>query len=145
MQTIKVIEPRVNVKSDVEKNHVVLFGGLRYNEQVNVADSWGSAATKPIQAIWSIFPPSTQTIVDRFMKVRCYFEVTTDADLQLGTNDALRQFPISSITDVLTVQINGESISDNLGDKLHAMLCYGDRSEWNKSMSMSAVSPDNYQ
>jgi hypothetical protein len=39
METIKVIEPRVNVKPDVEKNHAVLMGGLRYNEQVNVADS----------------------------------------------------------------------------------------------------------
>ena len=145
METIKVIEPRVNVKPDVEKNHAVLMGGLRYNEQVNVADSWGNPSTKPIQALWNIFPPSTQTIVDRFMKVRCYFEVTTDADLQLGTNDAVRQYPISALCDVLTVQINGESISDNLGDKLHAMLCYGDRAELNKSMSMSASAPDNYQ
>jgi hypothetical protein len=145
METVKVIEPRVNVKTDMEKNHAVLYGGLRYNEQVNVADSWGSPATKPIQALWNIFPPSTQTITDRFMKVRCYVEITTDADLQLGTNDALRQLPIASITDVLTVQINGESISDNLGDKVHAMMCYGDRSEWNKSMSMAPTAPDSYQ
>jgi hypothetical protein len=145
METIKVIEPRVNVKSDVEKNHVVLYGGLRVNEQVNVADSWGTPTTKPIQALWNIFPPSTQTITDRFMKIRVYLEVETDADLQLGTNDALRQLPISSITDVLTCQINGESISDNLGDKLHSMLCFGDRDEWNKSLSMSPCSPDNYQ
>ena len=145
METVRVIEPRVNVKSDLEKNHVVLMGGLRYNEQINPADSWGSAGTTPIQALWNIFPPSTQTIVDRFMKIRCYMEITTDQDLQIGTNDALRQFPISSITDVLTVQINGESISDNLGDKVHAMACYGDRDEWNKSLSMSASSPDNYQ
>lgn len=145
METIKVIEPRVNVKPDVEKNHSVLYGGLRYTEQVNPADSWGTPTTQPIQALWNIFPPSTQTITDRYMKVRCYFEITTDADLQLGTNDALRQFPISSICDVLTCQVNGESISDNLGDKLHAMLCYGDRAEWNKSISMTPCSPDNYQ
>lgn len=145
MQTVKVIEPRVNVKADVEKNHAVLYGGLRYNEQVNVADSWGTPSTQPIQALWNIFPPSTQTIVDRFMKVRVYLEVETDADLQLGTNDALRQYPISSIADVLTVQINGESISDNLADKVHAMLCYSDRSDWNKSNSLTACEPDNYQ
>ena len=145
METIKVIEPRVNIKSDVEQNHVVLYGGLRYTEQTHPADSWGSPSTKPLQALWNVFPPSSQTIVDRFMKVRCYFEVTTNEPLQLGTNDGLRQFPISSICDVLTCQINGESISDNLGDKLHAMLCYGDRSEWNKSMSMSPCGPDNYQ
>lgn len=145
METVKVIEPRVNIKTDVDKNHTVIYGGLRYNEQVNTADSWGSSTTKPLQALWNIFPPSTKTIVDRFMKIRCYFEVTTDADLQLGSNDALRQFPISSITDVLTVQINGESISDNTGDKLHAMLCYGDRCDWNKSLSMTPTYPDSYQ
>ena len=145
MQTIKVIEPRVNIKTDVEKNHAVLYGGLRYNEQVNVADSWGTPSTKPIQALWNIFPPSTQTITDRFFKVRVYLEVKTDADLQIGTNDALRQYPINSITDVLTCQINGESISDNVGDKIHAMLCYGDREEYNKSESMTPCSPDNYQ
>lgn len=145
MQTIKVVEPRVNVKSDLEKNHVVIMGGLRYNEQVNPADSWGSPSTKPIQALWNVFPPSTQTIVDRFMKIRCYMEITTDVPMMIGSNDGLRQFPISSITDVLTCQINGESISDNLGDKLHAMLCYGDRKEWNQSLSMTSCYPDNYQ
>jgi hypothetical protein len=79
------------------------------------------------------------------MKIRCYLEVETDADLQLGTNDALRQFPIHSIADVVTVQVNGETISDNVADKLHAMLTYGGRDEWNKSISMTPCEPDNYQ
>ena len=66
--------------------------------------------------------------------------------MQLGTNDALRQFPISSLCDVLTVQINGESISDNLADKLHALLCFGnDREERQKSISTTPTAPDNYQ
>jgi hypothetical protein len=145
METVRVVEPRVNIKSEVAKDHTVLYGGLRYTEQVNPADSWGSPGTTPIQANWNIFPPSTQTITDRFLKVRCYLDITTDADLQLGTNDALRQLPISSITDVLTVSINGEQVSDNLGDKLHAMLTFGHRDDWNKSLSMTADSPDNYQ
>jgi hypothetical protein len=145
MEAVKVIEPRVNVKHDMEKNHAVLYGGLRVQEQVNSADSWGTPTTQPIQATWNIFPPSTNTIVDRYMKIRCYLEVETDSDLQLGTNDALRQFPIHSIADVLTVQVNGETISDNVGDKLHAMLTYGNRDEWNKSISMTPCEPDNYQ
>ena len=146
METIKVIEPRVNIKSDVEKNHVVLYGGLRVNEQINTADSWGSVGAKPVQALWSINPPSTQTIVDRQMRIRTYFEITTDAPLQLGTNDALRQFPISSLCDVLTVQINGESISDNLSDKLHAMLCFGNTPYSRTGTNSTTTSmPDNYQ
>jgi len=39
MESVRVIEPRVNIKSDVEKNHVVLYGGMRVNEQVHPADS----------------------------------------------------------------------------------------------------------
>lgn len=146
METIKVIEPRVNVKADVEKNHIVLMGGNRVNEQINTADSWGSVLGQPVQALWTINPPSTTTVVDRYMKIRTYFEITTDADLQLGTNDALRQFPVSSLCDVLTVQINGESISDNLADKLHALLCYGNsREDRQQSVSTTATAPDAYQ
>ena len=81
METVKVIEPRVNVKSDLEKNHVVLYGGLRVNEQIHPADSWGSVGTPPVQANWTINPPSTDTIVDRLMKIRVFLEIKTDEDL----------------------------------------------------------------
>ena len=146
IDNVKVLEPRVNVKADTEKDHVVLQGGLRVNEQVNAADSWGSAGATPVQASWTINPPSTSTIVDRNMKVRCFFEVSTDQALQLGLNDALRQFPIASIMDVLTVQINGETISDNMADKIHAMLCYGNDAETRRGdTSTSPSMPDNYQ
>ena len=80
------------------------------------------------------------------MRVRCYFDVTTDADLELSTNDALRQFPIASLTDVLTVQINGETLSDNVADKIHAMLCFGnDAQSRHDVVSMSPSMPDMYQ
>jgi hypothetical protein len=68
IETVKVMEPRVAVKSDVEKNHIVLMGGQRVTEQVAPADSWGSVGQKPVQALWTINPPSTQTIVDRRMR-----------------------------------------------------------------------------
>jgi hypothetical protein len=146
LENVKVIEPRCNVKADTEKDHVVLTGGLRLNEQINAADSWGSAGTTPVQASFTVNPPSTSTIVDRNIKVRCFFEVSTDQPLQLGLNDALRQFPIASIMDVLTVQINGETVSDNMADKIHAMLCYGNDAETRRGdTSTSPSMPDNYQ
>ena len=146
LETLKVYEPRVAVKSDVEKNHVVLMGGQRVTEQVSPADSWGAPGSTPVQAIWSVSPPSSSTIIDRRMRVRCYFDVTTDADLELGTNNALRQFPIASLTDVLTVQINGETLSDNVADKIHAMLCFGnDAQSRHDVVSMSPSMPDMYQ
>ena len=146
MDLVKYLEPRVNVKETVESDHVVLQGGMRLNEQITTANSWGSVGAPPVQASWTVNPPSTQTIVDRNMKVKCYFEVTTDATLQIGINDALRQFPIASIMDVLTVQINGETVSDNMADKIHAMLCYGNDAETRgRDCSTSPGMPDNYQ
>lgn len=145
METIRVLEPRVNIKTDEQKNHIVLYGGQRVTEQVNVADS-AQIGVAPVQALWSIFPPSTQTITDRFMKVRAYIQVVTDQPHQLGTNDGVRQFPLNSIVDVTTVTINGESISDNTADKLHALLCFGNNGlERADSWSMTAAMPDSYQ
>ncbi len=147
METVKVVEPRSNVRADEHKNHVVLQGGQRYTEQVHSADSWGSVGQPPIQASWSVYPPSTQTIVDRLVRVRCYVEVESQSgDFQVGTNDAPRQFPLHSILDVSTVQINGESISDNIGDKVHALMTYGNSAEdRNKTWSTTCAMPDNFQ
>jgi hypothetical protein len=147
MKHIKVIEPRVNIREDTEKSHVVLQGGLRVTQNVFPADSFGSLSpAQPVQATWTINPPSTQTIVDSFIRTRCYLDIVTDQPLDLGTNDALCQFPINTMTDVLTTTINGTSLSDNISDKLHAMLCYGYRTDdRNKSTSCSTVMPDMYQ
>jgi len=146
MKHIKVIEPRVNIREDTEKTHFVLQGGLRVTENVFPADSYGSNFTQPIQATWTINPPSTQTIVDSFIRTRLYIQVVTDQPVTLGTNSALCQFPINTMTDVLTTTINGTSLTDNVSDKLHAMLCYGYRQDCrNKSTSCSTVMPDMYQ
>lgn len=147
MQAVKVIEPRVNVKADEQKNHIVLQGGLRYTEQIHTADSSQLSPSVPTQALWTIYPPSTHTVVDRLMKVRFYVEVESkEGDFQIGSNDAPRQFPIHSMTEVLTVQINGESISDNIGDKVSAMLAYGNsRADRNKTWSTTCAMPDQYQ
>jgi hypothetical protein len=50
------------------------------------------------------------------------------------------------MTDVLTIQINGESISDNIGDKVSALLCYGNCAEdRNKTWSTTTAQPDQFQ
>ena len=126
MDLIKVVDPKVNVKGDVEKNHLVFVGGERVTYTVSTADSWDNLMTN---ATWSIVPPSDKTIIDRNVKVRAYFEVEVDQPLDIGTHDALRQLPLSSLVDVTQVQINGEAISDNTGNMLHAMMCYGNTAE----------------
>ena len=146
METIKVIEPRVNIKADEHKNHIVLQGGQRYTEQIFPARS-AQLNVPPTQVSWAISPPSTKTVVDRLVKTRWYVEVESKAgDFQIGTNDAPRQFPITSITQNLLVDINGMTISDNIGDKLHAMLAYGNsREDRNKTWSTTCAMPDQYQ
>ena len=146
MEAILVKDPRVDIRADVEKNHVVYSGGLRVNQQVNVADSWGTPGQQPTSALWSITPPSTSTILDRNVKIRTYFQIVVNQDLQIGLNDALRQCPIHTLADVVSVQINGENISDNVGDKVHAMLKYGNNSQDRIGQSStSPMMPDNYK
>lgn len=147
MQSVIVTEPRVAVRSDAEKNHVVLRGASRVTHTVNTADSYQLGPAAPVNAQWSITPPSNQTIVDRFIRVRYYLEITsTGGNFVNYSRDALRQFPASSIIDVTSVSINGEVVSDNTRRKLHAMLTYGNDAEArSKSWSTTASMPDTYQ
>lgn len=141
MESIIVQTPRTAVKSDLAKNHVVLQGGQRVTENVLPADSYSATS-----ANWSVHPPSTTTIVDRYVKAKFYVEVKSDVDFILGSKEGLRQFPIAAVTDVLTVQINGESISENVADIGSALLCYGNGpSDRTKSWSTTAAMPDQYQ
>ena len=142
----KVIDPRVNIKSSASNVHVVRMGGSRVTEQVETADSSQVGQVNPTNASWSIFPPSNSTVVDRYCRAKFYWQVVGDQDLDVGSTEAPRQFPMHSCIETLTVRINGESISDNIGDKVHALLAFGNCPEdRNKSWSMSPVMPDQYQ
>jgi len=60
MQTVLVKEPRIAVRADVEKNHVVHMGAQRTTPVVQTADSYQLSPSVPINAQWSITPPSNQ-------------------------------------------------------------------------------------
>lgn len=146
MQSIRVLEPRVNIKSDVQKNHLILYGGSRVNHVVNNADSSQLTPTAPTDILFSISPPSSNTIVDRYLKIRAYMEITTNAPHQLGSNDALRAFPLNSLIQTTSVEVNGMQVSDRTSDKLHAKMCYGvSNEELNRSISTSPVESDQFQ
>ena len=145
-QIIRVLEPRCDIRADTEQNHIVLAGSQRVTHTISAADSSQLLPSAPSTSNWSINPPSNQTIMDRKLMVRHYIEVEADAPFETSTNDALRQFPASSIIDVTTLVINGESVSDQTADKLHAMLCFGNNChDRSKSISTSASMPDAYQ
>ena len=144
LTTIKF--PRSNVVSDQYKTHLIKQGGSRVTQQVFASNSWGSVGAPITQASWNVNPPSTQTLVDRDIRIKCYLTVTVDAPLQLGTNDALRAFPLSSITDVITCQINGETLSQNTSDINNAMLTLNNTVQDRCGAISTAPSmPDQYQ
>ena len=147
IQPLIVLSPRSDIKADIQRNHLIKIGPSRVEPQVVPSLSWGSAGQAPRSAQWSINPPSTQTMVDRFIRVKAYIEVKCDGDeFQLGLNDALRQFPIASITDTITCQINGETVSQNSADWIHALGSYGTSAqERNKSLSTTTSQPDQFQ
>ena len=146
-EPLVIMSPRADVKADQQRNHLIKVGASRIEPQSIPALSWGTAGAKPVTAQWSINPPSTQTLVDRFIRVKVYLEVKCDGlAFQLGLNDALRQFPLASITDTVTVQINGETVSQNTGDWIHALAVYGNNAvERNNSISTTASMPDSFQ
>ena len=154
MEAIKVIDPRADVSEDMIRNHIILQGGRLVSQNVINADG-SYESTTPQNLNFTINPPSTTTIMDRRVMVRYNIKVslTTNGDTQdpfnegagLGFN-GLRQFPMSSIIDTTTIQINGESISDNTAEILHPMLNYGVYYDAQTSYnSTSPVMNDNYQ
>ena len=146
LSPVVVMDPRINVVGDTEQNHIIHKGAQRSTNYVQTADSYQTGVA-PTQSSWSISPPSNQTIVDRYIRVRHYVEFdATNANIDLGINSGFRQFPVSSITDVATLSINGEQVSENVQSKLHAMLTYGNTPEQRrKSWSTAPCQPDAYQ
>ena len=146
MNRVKVLDPRINVVGDEDQVNIVFFGGSRINEQVFTADSSQLKPSAPVNALFTILPPSTLTIVDRNIRIKAFVEVVCNQPHQLKLNDALRQYPLNSIIDVTSCQVNGENLSENSGDKLHALHCYGSNlEEMSRVVSTSPTYPDQYQ
>lgn len=160
-QNIKVIDPRADVSGDMIKNHVILQGGRLTTQSIITSDSWGAVNTPIVSNVnFTINPPSTTTIVDRHIMIRYRVKLifTTNGVIvpplavvsplnpaNAGFN-GLRQFPMNSIIETTTVQINGESISDNTSDILHPMLHYGITNDAiNSYNSCSPTMPDQFQ
>ena len=144
MNTIKVQDPRTAVRAEDEKLHTVLQGGLRYQHKVLPSTSWGSPNQTPTTANFVYNSNSTKNIVDRFFRVRAYLKVEcSTGPFLVGQHDALRQFPLASIMENIVCQINQESISDRVADKVHALHCFGPKKY--ASNSVSPDYPDSYQ
>ena len=142
MDTLLIRDPRINVTEHTDKEHIIISGASRVTEYTQTANSYTSS-----QVNWSFQPPSTKIIVDRYMRIRARLRLTsTGAPFDLGTTDALRQFPLASIMDTLEMKINGATINDSVANRIHAMLCYNnDARHRNACWSQTAAMPDQFQ
>lgn len=148
MSLVAIPDTRTDITSESEQIHTIHTGGQRLTVDVIDADSAQLSPAAPISASFKIFPPSNMTIVDRFVKIKYYVQVVSDNGVPfvLGLWDCPRQAPATSLCRILNVKINGENISRNVSDLLHAELCYANNAESRSgSMSTSAMYPDQYQ
>jgi hypothetical protein len=143
-QFVNVFEPRVNLTASQEASHIIRKGGRTVTQTVQPADSF---QTIPTSTLFTVYAPSPETIVDRNIKVKSYWRVTSQSgNFNLGLDDASRQFPFNSSVQTTSVTINGENISDNTSDKIHALACYGNNAE-DRTLKWGtcAACPDAYQ
>lgn len=143
---VNVKDSRLDISPEQDSLHVIHSGAQRLTISRASADSF-QLNSPLVECTWSINPPSNQTCVDRFFRVKYYVEVkATGADFEPVSNDCMRQMPLNSLIDVTSLKINGEQVSDATGSILHAQLCYhNEADDRKKSWSTSASQPDQYQ
>ena len=141
---VNSFEPRVNVTATQEAAKVIRRGGKTVTPIVQVADSFQST---PTSTLFTLYAPSPETIVDRNIRVKSYWRVTSQSgNFQIGLDDAVRQFPFMSTVATTNVTVNGETLSDNTSDKIHALWNYGNTaSERGTKLSAAGAMPDTYQ
>jgi hypothetical protein len=154
MEVQRVIDPELDIKHDLQKNHLAFQGPERKTVHVSTSSNYGGIGViSPGQCTFEVQPPKASTLVSRDISTRFFIHVETkgtgDFNLnngQIGTDCCFRQFPIASVLDNLQLSINGESISDNVSQNIHPLLCYGnDTKDRSKHWSRTPSTPDMYQ
>ena len=153
MNVTKVLDPQLDVRHDLAKNHLAFVGPERKTFNVTTSSNFGGAVgtANPGQCSFEVQPPKSNTLVSREVSTRFFLHIETTGDFDvnnaaIGTSSIFRQFPIASVTDSIQLSINGESISDNVAQKVHPLLCYGNNEiDRMKHWSRTPSAPDVYQ
>ena len=129
-----LLDSRVNVSADTTK--LVVVGGQQVNSFEVDAQPSGSSYASTIQFINVVTPAIASTVLSKEMRIRynvaisglttdmegwTYFEVPQTAITSTGPASCLRQFPLSSIAQNLSVVINGTTMNVNLVQSLSSL------------------------
>lgn len=127
LELVNVVDPRLKcLEFSQEKLEYGVIKGASYsNYQQQKANAFSQSGIS-----FNFNTQGSNTMIDRRIYVKCQFQVTLNGVPDLGTtlfNQGLcapRAFPLASVTENLTVTINGTSISCSYADALQAMLRY---------------------
>lgn len=146
LDTYAVYDPRLVL--DNKRQFAILKGGQNVTYYSYPASSFSATS-------WAFTtnPPSKKTILDRLAFIEVVANLTFSGDgLGSGDNilqpgrDALRSFPISTITDTLRVAINGFPVTIQMSDIIHLLERFHNSDEMKKnSMSYFPSMCDNVQ
>lgn len=146
LQTARVIDPIVDV--DNERRYAIFEGGATVSYYPLISTSFSNRA-----ATFSTTTPSPDIVVDRNIKMK--MPITIDfvgtssspaSNLLESGYDAFRAFPISQMTETLTVTINNSSMSINMADVIDPLMRYNqDYAAKEFCYSTSTSMQDQYQ
>lgn len=146
LKLARVFDPVVDV--DSERRYTVLEGGSEVQYFPLISTSFSNAS-----ATFSGFAPNPKTVVDRNIKLK--MPVTIDfvgTSSGPGTNllesgyDAFRAFPLSQMTEALSVSVNGNVMSVNLSDIIDPLMRYNqDHASKEFCYSTTPAMQDQYQ
>jgi hypothetical protein len=126
LQTVVANDPRIDINE--KREFVILQGGQRVTYKPVISTSFSNSSAQ-----FSAPPPSPGIIVDRKIEIRYPVTVTINATGNAATAgqptiqsgfDAFRAYPISSVTNTLTVTINNNASSINMADVIQPLLRY---------------------
>lgn len=146
---VRVNDPVTNIDDIVY--HPCIMGGSYVTKRIYTFQSYSTSSSQ-----LSFTTPNPRTFMQRNWKLTQPMIITiTGTNAYTGIKpgliqtgrDALRQFPIASIMDVLDIKLNGTSINLNVADVIKPLLLYNNGSQnlGNGVMSLSPSCPDQSQ
>lgn len=127
----KILDSRID---NVPRSYIALQGPMNTIRNKLQATTHGKS-----QSVWYSTTPSTNVYMHRKLVVEHEFIVKFDNksaipatldEIDLESFDSyIREFPLSSVTDVLQLQLNNHTVSVNLADTIHALVKTGTTAE----------------
>jgi len=140
---VGAMDKRINAPASQNQVYVAEKGASVVTQKNYTTTSYSNSSFQ-----FSCPPPNDKIFVDRLVKIKVYFSVTTDVDITngLGSNIGLRQYPFNSVIETVNCTLNNNQVSVITGDIIHPLMRYhNSKSREDKVLSTTAAFPDQFQ